>query len=294
MAPQPSVHLIRAKARRVPELPEVETTMRLIAPQIEGKSIRGVTAGWERSLGGRSLASFRKRVVGRRVGTLRRRGKYIVLPLHKGRGPAGDLVGHLRMSGRLVVLPPRERPAYARVSLALSGGKVFHFLDVRKFGRLEFCANADERLKDLGLEPLGPDFTAAWLRGALAKRKRRIKPLLLDQSLIAGLGNIYVDESLHASRIHPERPACRISRAAVSRLHANIRAILRRAIEREGSSFDSFYRTPEGSPGSYQHLFAVYGRAGKACGTCGSVIRRIVVAQRGTHICSRCQRAPRL
>ena len=267
--------------------------MRLIAPHVQGRAIRDVVARWPRSLGALSPTAFKKHVVGRRIGMLWRRGKYIVFPLRYEHASAGDLVAHLRMSGRMVVTRGGETPPYARVSISLDRSRVFHFLDVRKFGRIEYYKQAETKLATLGPEPLGPHCTPAWLRATLSARTRRIKPLLLDQRVIAGLGNIYVDESLHASRIHPERPACKISHAGVLRLHASIRNILRRAIKREGSSFDTFYQTPEGSPGSYQHLFEVYGRAGKPCSRCGVAIVRIVVAGRGTHICRRCQRAPR-
>ncbi len=131
------------------------------------------------------------------------------------------------------------------------------------------------------------------MRRELRARRRMLKPLLLDQSFVAGLGNIYVDEALHRTGLHPLRRSDRVPPAAADRLVDEIRATLEEAVEREGSSFDAFYRTPEGQPGSYQHQFRVYGRDGKPCRTCGRVVRKIVVAQRGTHYCTRCQPAPR-
>ena len=145
----------------------------------------------------------------------------------------------------------------------------------------------------LGPEPLEDGFTAESFRRALLARRRVLKPLLLDQSFLAGLGNIYVDEALHRAGLHPLRRSDKLPKRATDRLHAEIRATLTEAIEREGSSFDAFYRTPEGQPGSYQHQFRVYGRAGQPCRTCGRPIRKLVVAQRGTHVCTHCQRAPR-
>ena len=169
-------------------------------------------------------------------------------------------------------------------------GKV---VDPRKFGRMRFAREPAEVLRDLGPEPLGPEFTSEWLATALRARRRLLKPLLLDQTFIAGLGNIYVDESLHRSGLHPLARSDGCDDAAAARLHASIRTVLREAIAREGSSFDAFYRTPEGRPGSYQHLFRVYARAGEPCLTCGTPIRRMVVGQRGTHFCPSCQPRPR-
>jgi formamidopyrimidine-DNA glycosylase len=164
---------------------------------------------------------------------------------------------------------------------------------VRKFGRVRFARDPADVLSGLGPEPLGDDFTAEAFHRALRERRRMLKPLLLDQSFVAGLGNIYVDEALFRARLHPLRRSDRLTRAAARALHGEIRATLAEAIEREGSSFDAFYRTPEGRPGSYQHEFRVYGREGRPCLVCGRPIQRIVVAQRGTHICKRCQPAPR-
>jgi formamidopyrimidine-DNA glycosylase len=142
----------------------------------------------------------------------------------------------------------------------------------------------------LGPEPLAPQFSTAWLRRELRARARQLKPLLLDQHFLAGLGNIYVDEALHAARLHPQLRCDRVSAPAARRLRDAIRRVLRAAIRREGSSFDAFYRTPEGRAGRYQTRFRVYGRAGQPCLACGAAIVRLVVGQRGTHICPRCQR----
>jgi len=271
----------------MPELPEVETVARLIGPRLEGRRVVGARVLWERSLGGVSRGRFRRGVVGATLGRTWRRAKYIVIEM----GERGCLVGHLRMTGRMHVLPRGEDPGpYARVSLDLDGGDVFHFIDVRKFGRLVLAARPGDVFAALGPEPLGDAFTAKWFADELKRRRRMLKPLLLDQSFLAGLGNIYVDEALHRARLHPLRLAHDVSRAAASRLHTAIRETLAAAIEREGSSFDRFYRTPEGNPGSYQDQFLVYGRDGQPCRTCGRPIRRIVVGQRGTHVCTRCQR----
>jgi len=274
----------------MPELPEVETVARLIRPRLLGRRIVDARIDWPRTVGTMSPASFRKRIAGSPIDRVWRRGKYIVFDL----GPRRCLVGHLRMTGRMQVREPGSEPSpYVKVSLALDDGSVFEFIDVRKFGRLILAEEPDEVFPKLGPEPLSDEFTAAWFRAALKRRSRALKPLLLDQSFLAGLGNIYVDEALHAARLHPLRHADRLTGKAADALHAAIRAILEEAIEREGSSFDTFYRTPEGQPGDYQHQFQVYGRTGKPCRRCEAPIRRLVVGQRGTHICARCQRSPR-
>jgi formamidopyrimidine-DNA glycosylase len=272
----------------MPELPEVETTVRLIRPQLVGRRIVDAEVDWRPALGGVSLRRFRKGVLGSRIADVWRRAKYLVFDLDG----AGCLVGHLRMTGRLRVLGRADDPGpYSRLRLALSDGRVLHFLDLRKFGRLVYATQPKEVLDGLGPEPLGDGFTRRWFRAALRTRRRQLKPLLLDQSFLAGLGNIYVDEALHRARLHPCRLARRLRPASADRLHAAIREVLEAAIELQGSTFDGFYRTPEGNPGRYQHEFRVYGRTGEPCPRCGRPIRRIVVAQRGTHLCPRCQRA---
>lgn len=275
----------------MPELPEVETVVRLIRPHLVGRSIEGAEVLWKRTLGGMSLASFERAVVGARIVRVWRRAKFVVADLERRDHPAGSLVGHLRMTGRMhVELPDVDMGPYRKVSLALDDGRRFHFVDVRKFGRFFHAEDAQSVFAELGPEPLDDAFTADWLHDALRSRRRSLKPLLLDQTFLAGLGNIYVDESLFASGLHPLTRSDRVGRARASRLHAAIRATLTEAIAREGSSFDVFYRTPEGNPGSFQDQFRVYGRAGKPCVVCGAKIVRGVVGQRGTHYCRACQK----
>jgi formamidopyrimidine-DNA glycosylase len=275
----------------VPELPEVETVVRMIRPRLCERRIESCDVRWERTLGGLDRRSFARAVVGSRVSRVWRRAKFIVADLERDGRSSGALVGHLRMTGRMHVEPKSFDPGpYVKVTLALDDGRSFHFIDVRKFGRLWYAKHSDEQLGDLGIEPLSDEFTSEWLFRALRSKRRMLKPLLLDQSFIAGLGNIYVDESLHRAGIHPLARSDRITRARASRLRDEIRATLEEAIAREGSSFDVFYRTPEGNPGSYQDEFKAYGRDGEPCSKCGAPIVRIVVAQRGTHVCKRCQR----
>jgi len=278
----------------MPELPEVETVARLVRPRLLGRRVEGVQVSWERSLGGLDSRTFRGRIVGTRVKRVGRRAKWIVFDLERGGAPAGHLLCHLRMSGRLHVEPTgSDMGPYERVRIDLDGGESLFFLDVRKFGRMVYSNDTEESFAGIGPEPLAEEFSRAWFRRALRSRRRQLKPLLLDQSFLAGLGNIYVDEALHAAGLHPLRRSDRIPGPRADRLREEIRSVLREAIQREGSSFDVFYRTPEGKPGSYQEQFLVFGRDGRPCRTCGRIVKKIVVAQRGTHLCTRCQPAPR-
>jgi formamidopyrimidine-DNA glycosylase len=275
----------------MPELPEVETTVRLLRGQLEGRTIGSAEVFWARTLGGQRPSEFERAVVGARVRRLRRRAKYIVADLERAGRGAGALLVHLRMTGRLYVEASRaRRDRFVKLELGLDKGRVLRFLDVRKFGRFRFVDDAELELAELGPEPLSQAFRADWLRRALRGRRRRIKPLLLDQQFLAGMGNIYTDECLFQAGIHPLARSDRIDGARVERLHAAIRSTLRAAIAREGSSFDRFYRTPEGQPGAYQDQFRVYGRGGEPCPECGEPISRVLVGQRGTHFCRRCQR----
>jgi formamidopyrimidine-DNA glycosylase len=278
----------------VPELPEVETIARGLRPGLVGRVLGRTTVRWTRSLGGLSRRALARALAGKRVRSVGRRGKFVVIALERAGAAHGALLVHLRMSGRLSIERGDRVPSpYLRVSVALDDGRALDFVDVRKFGRFCYARDPEKALRALGPEPLAEAFTAGALHAALRARRRALKPLLLDQTFLAGLGNIYVDESLHRSGLHPLLSSERCDRDAADRLHESIRTVLAEAIAREGSSFDAFYRTPEGRPGSYQHLFRVYARAGQPCFTCGTPIRRVVVGQRGTHFCPRCQRPPR-
>lgn len=271
----------------MPELPEVETVVRSIRKQLEGRTIASALVHWRRTV---VAHDFEEHVIGARMVRVWRRAKYIVIDLERKKRPSGAIVGHLRMTGRIHVEKRAFDPGpYKKVELELDDGRVLHFVDVRKFGRFEFSAEPERVLGELGPEPLSEDFTVAWLDAALRAKRRVLKSLLLDQSFLAGLGNIYVDEALHRAGLHPLTSSERVRTADSARLHAEIQAVLSAAIDREGSSFDVFYRTPEGNPGQYQDEFQVYGRDGEPCRTCGTIIERLVVGQRGTHVCPRCQ-----
>jgi len=272
----------------MPELPEVETTARALRPRLEGRRVLAAHVGWRRTVGG--AASFEREVTGTRITTLARRGKFLVAKLLRGGREGGSLLVHLRMSGRLRVLPQEApRDPHERVALTLDGGERLSFVDPRKFGRFLRVSDPSRALSHLGPEPLDPAFTPDRLQEALAARRRALKPLLLDQRFLAGLGNIYADEALFRAGLHPLRRSDGVRAEEARRLHAAIVRILEQAIRREGSSIDVFYRTPEGRPGGYQTRLRVYGRAGASCRACGHAIRRIVVGQRGTHFCPICQ-----
>lgn len=262
----------------MPELPEVETCRRALAPLLVGRSLTAAEARWP------NAAATPLAVAGRAIVRLDRRGKFLLLRLDRG-----WLVIHLRMTGRLVVA--REPPPRTTVAFGLDGGDWFCLVDVRKFGRAWQVAHASEVVGHLGPEPLSRGFTAARFGAMLRGRTARVKPLLLDQRFLAGLGNIYVDESLHAARIHPLRSADSLLAGEVRRLHRHIRAILRKAIAAGGTTIQDF-AGPDGAPGRFRERLRVFRRAGAACHRCGTAVERSVVAQRGTHVCPRCQVAP--
>jgi formamidopyrimidine-DNA glycosylase len=263
--------------------------MRLVRPLVMGRTIERVECAWPRTVEG-DIKAFARAVQGQRIAQAWRRAKWIVMDLEGSAQAAQHVLVHLRMTGRLVVEPTRQAPpAWWKVALHLQGGQTLWFLDVRKFGRVLARSAPIPEFADLGPEPLSSTFDGAWLHSALQARRRAMKPLLLDQTFLAGLGNIYVDESLHAVGLHPLVNSARVSLQQAQELALVIKRVLAEAIEREGSSFDSFYRTPEGNPGSYQAQFQVYGRDGQACRRCGTTIKKLVVGQRGTHVCPRCQ-----
>ncbi len=271
----------------MPELPEVETIARALregdptrSPSVVGRTIAGVMIGWARHLKGITPQTFQKRIEGQRIRGVRRRGKYLIFELS-----TDSLLVHLGMSGDLRVSPPGEAAGpYDHTRFRFEDGSELRFNDTRKFGRVHLVRDPEEVTRRLGPEPLAPEFTAEKLGAMLAARWRQLKPLLLDQTFLAGVGNIYADEALHRARLHPLRHSDTLSRREVSRLYRGIRDALRRGIRLNGASIDWAYRG-----GGMQEEFRVYGREGKPCPRCGTPIRRITVGQRGTHFCPRCQ-----
>ncbi|MDB5101067.1 MAG: DNA-(apurinic or apyrimidinic site) lyase / Formamidopyrimidine-DNA glycosylase [Cyanobacteria bacterium RYN_339] len=272
----------------MPELPEVETVARDLAAQANGRTITGVEwLDWPRMIETPDEAGFRAGIAGRKILAVARRAKWVLATLEGGL----TLAVHLRMSGSLVVYPA-DHPIdpYTHLVLALDDGRRIFFRDVRKFGRVRLLDAAGLAALDAhhGVEPLSDGFTPAVFARILAGKSTRIKPLLLDQALIAGLGNIYVDEALWHAKIHPERPAAAVQAKEAKALHGAIQEVLTKSITLGGSSFRD-YRNGYGQQGGNQVSFAVYQRGGEPCQRCGGLIERMVVAQRGTHVCPKCQ-----
>jgi formamidopyrimidine-DNA glycosylase len=262
----------------LPELPEVETVVRGIAPLIIGQTIvearllsRFVTRG--------GFEETARALRGTRIEAVERRGKHILITLDRG-----FLHLHLGMTGKL--LWNAQAGAYTRAILQLSEG-VLIYDDIRQFGRLEVSPVLPESVSSLGPDPLDIDFADFYER--LKRRKGAIKPLLLNQAFLRGMGNIYTDEALFAAGIHPRATAQRISRRRAEILFKAIQELLRLAIEFRGSSV-SDYVDSSGERGRFQNLHQVYGKENEPCPRCGRPIKRIVIAQRGTHLCPRCQR----
>jgi formamidopyrimidine-DNA glycosylase len=265
----------------MPELPEVETIARTLRPDLVGKTILSANLRWERTLATPSPAQFKKQIAGQKILGVSRRAKYLVIQLE-----TCSFLVHLRMSGDLLFRTGKIKLGkHDRLLLHLSDGSHLAFNDTRKFGRVWLTDQPEKILGKLGPEPLEKGFTPKWLFEALHKRKRALKPLLLDQTFLAGLGNIYTDECLHLSQLHPRAASNNVTLEQAHELHKSIRAVLREGIRRNGASIDWVYRG-----GEYQNYFRVYGREGKPCPVCGTIIQKFTVGQRGTHVCPNCQR----
>jgi formamidopyrimidine-DNA glycosylase len=273
----------------MPELPEVETVRRSLVDRVVGQRITALELrDFPGVLAGERIEDVLPRLVGRIVMAVRRRAKYLILDLDDGTA----LVVHLRMTGRLTAVPHAEPPLrFEHLALALANGLDLRFSDQRKFGRVVHMHGDDlhQLEQRLGLEPLTSGFSASWLEERLGRRSGKIKAVLLDQKLIGGLGNIYVDEALFRAGIHPERRANTLSGDEIRRLHRAIRAVLKAAIDGKGTTFSSF-ADASGNPGRYRGKLLVYGRGGKGpCPRCGTLLERTVVGGRGTSFCPRCQ-----
>jgi len=270
----------------MPELPEVETIVRHLrdgwdgAPAMTGMLIEGVTLHWPRHVASPSPSAFHRRIKGRRVTDVRRRGKYLVFPLD-----TGTLILHLKMSGDLRVVGQELPPGpFERTIFHLGGGWEMRFSDARKFGKIYLVRDPEIVLGPLGPEPLDRGFTPDLLARRLSDRHRLLKPLLLDQTFVAGLGNIYADEALHRAGLHPLRRSDSLTPLEARALWKGLRAALRHGLRSNGASIDWVYRG-----GDFQNHFRVYQRTGEPCPVCRTPIRRIVVGQRGTHYCPSCQ-----
>jgi formamidopyrimidine-DNA glycosylase len=283
----------------VPELPEVETVARDLRPRIVGATIVGARCTWPRTIRTHQPGDFAREVAGRRIESVHRRAKLVVVDLS---GEAA-LTIHLKMTGQLFVVPAgMADDPYVRLVLELADGREIRFRDIRKFGRVGLYprdplsgelvteAGGPAVFAGHGPEPLDDAFTLRAFRIRLRRRKGRLKPLLLDQAFLAGVGNIYADEALWTARLHPLRSAPTLRPPDERRLHGAIRSILNEAVERRGSSIDD-YTAPDGDGEMQEHL-NVYQRTAEPCPRCGRPIRRIVIGARATHFCSWCQRLP--
>ena len=276
----------------MPELPEVETVVRdLRRAGLAGRRILNARVFWPRTIAAPAAARFPRAIRGLEIRALARRAKFVVLTLSGG----WTLLIHLRMSGHLDVLPPKTRPRrHDRVILTLDNGRQLHFEDTRKFGRIWLVREPAQVLGKLGPEPL--ELAAADFRRGLAARARRLKPLLLDQTFLAGVGNIYSDEALWAAQLHPRRRSDTLTAAQAAELLAAIQDVLRRGIRNLGTTLGdgkTHFVLPRGERGRNQEQLNAYGQTGAPCPRCGTPIRRILVGQRSTHLCPACQRAPR-
>jgi formamidopyrimidine-DNA glycosylase len=276
----------------MPELPEVETIRRHLAPHVDGRRLRKLEihdARFSLPLAPRELEAA---LDGRRIERLGRRGKYLVWELED----EAYLMLHLRMTGTLLLNPPEGRPAHTRVTFDLGGEDRLQFVDPRRFGTGEL-ALGDAALDDffaarLGVEPFEPEFTGEHLYALASKTRASIKAMLLDQKRIAGVGNIYADEALFRAQIHPWRRADRITRKQAALLRDAIVETLQLGIDSRGASIDDF-RDPEGVSGSFQDRFLIHLREGKPCVRCGGTVKKLRAAGRGTYVCERCQPRPR-
>jgi formamidopyrimidine-DNA glycosylase len=264
----------------MPELPEVETIARTLKAELVGKTILSADVRWGRTLAAPSVIQFKNKIAGQKILDISRRAKYLILDLENY-----NLLIHLRMSGDLVIRKGKIKPEkHDRLLLHLSDHNYLAFNDTRKFGRVWLTNQSEEILGRLGPEPLEKKFTVQWLFEKLRDRKRQLKPLLLDQTFIAGLGNIYTDECLHIAKLHPLTLSNAVTQKQAEALHNAIHSVLKEGIRRNGASIDWVYRG-----GDYQNHFRVYDREGKPCFVCGTKIQKLTVGQRGTHICPNCQ-----
>ncbi len=275
----------------MPELPEVETMVRGLRPAMEGRRLLSATVSDPFLLHGVRADDFESRAAGAPIGRVLRRGKWVVIELGSDRGL---IVIQPRMTGGFWLVPP-DRPAHVRLTFQMEGpGGTVWFCDSRRLGKIAW--HADEGLAEAAFRrSQGPDaleIALDDLSGRLKRTSRAIKPALMDQKVLAGIGNIYADEVLFRSRIHPERRASSLTRAEASRLHESIGMVLKEAIAAEGSSFDAGYRTVLGLEGGFLAQNAMYGRGGRPCPACGTAVFKTKIAGligRPTHYCPSCQ-----
>lgn len=274
----------------MPELPEVETIRRSLESLVTGLSFTEVGLMTPKIVRSPSPQDFIDNLTGKKIRRIGRRGKYLLVNLSENL----TLAIHLRMTGRLVYAP-RETPAnkHTHAIFRLSNGSALFYSDMRRFGRMSLMEtgrlDAWPGLRDLGIEPLDEGFTRDYLKKELKRRRTRIKPLLLDQTFLAGLGNIYADEALHRARISPEKPASNLTPREIARLYTAIREVLEEGIANRGTSFKD-YVDGLGQSGSNQETLRVYNREGKPCLSCGKPVTRVKLGGRSSYYCPKCQK----
>ena len=275
----------------MPELPEVETIRRQLAPHVEARRLQAVEIHDPRWPQGTTPDLLCAQLTGARVERLGRLGKYLIWELDGDR----HLLVHLRMTGALL-LDADPEPSHTRARITLDDGHVLTYVDPRRFGTAQLMASRAERDRylaaRLGPEPFTEQFTAAYLRAQARGRRAPLKSFILDQRRIAGVGNIYADEALHRAGLHPLRPVGSLTLAQWTTLKQTIEDALADGIDAKGASIDDF-RHVDGARGSFQDRFLVHTRAGAPCPGCGTAIRKLVVGGRGTYVCERCQPRPR-
>ena len=273
----------------MPEMPEVEQVRKTLAPHIEGKKILAVDIYLDRLIKHPTPQAFAAGLVGKTISHVGRRGKYLVLQT----APNQQLIVHLRMTGALIALPASApAPAYAKIKFTLSDAVTLWFTDIRTFGTLYLLTDNDayiEGYETLGPEPLSDGFTAEYLLPLAQKSKKAVKSFILDQHVIAGLGNIYADECLALAGILPTRKALSLSAAEVKKLVEAANAVIAQGIKNRGTTFRD-YKDGEGKQGDNQNHLLVYGRGGEPCKTCGQPLQTTKVGGRGTVYCAHCQK----
>jgi formamidopyrimidine-DNA glycosylase len=271
----------------VPELPEVEVVRRDLEAHVTGRRISSVEISGPRTVRRQAASELTERLAGATLGPVGRRGKYLLLGLDAG----AVLVVHLRMSGQLILARPSDpRAPHTHAVLSLSDGAQLRFVDPRTFGELFVTSVSVPELAHLGPDPLSAEWTWRSLSGVLAGRRGLLKPLLMDQRRLAGLGNIYTDEALFTARLRGDRPAGGLSGPEIRRLHRAISSTLRAAVELRGSSLaDRQYVDLLGNVGDYQSKHQVYAREGRPCPRCGGLITRLRLGGRSSFLCASCQ-----
>lgn len=270
----------------MPELPEIETYARHLRPYLLGRRVSYLEALWPGSIAVPDAETLKALLTGQRIEAISRRGKFLSFSLD-----GGVLLIHLRMTGRFrVEAAASPRQPHDRVIMGLDDGRELRFNDTRKFGRFYFVPDAALVTANLGPEPLDETLTPAEFRERIRKRSGTVKPLLMNQTFLAGLGNIYTDEALFRARIHPLRKANTLTNEEITALFEAIRHVLQESIAYEGTSLDFVYTGGlREASAAYQSRLQVYGRAGEPCLRCGHILERIVVGGRGTHFCPQCQ-----